>query len=381
MDVLIWFGMLLMMLFIIIFMYTLISNVISPNNSSTSFQSLVSMTSSACTSQQSSTSLQFSSPGSVVYQVYDSNGCNSSVLYPAQEGGYFSTSAPYDSSSSVGNYLLCYAQTTSSFTGSTGQYYFPSVDAYLTALPDYFYIGDGLRNPYGILQPPNYTIPNYYSSSTAVTFSFVSSSNISSISKFYSSAGSKFYYFSFTGSSNDALQQANISFFNSSSAGDCYSRTVYNIPAGKFTLDGKINFSGHCVSAVDVYAINITFQSAGPQPSNANPFNISLFGNGIVFTPPSISQYALDYQTGMCGDMYVYHKEFKKGTLVCEPISCNGNNYFLADPAGNALEAIQGGQFSFFEIQSGSVGALQIINPNNENICAYSPIAPGCSQS
>ncbi|MCW1293996.1 MAG: hypothetical protein OH316_01940 [Candidatus Parvarchaeota archaeon] len=375
MDVLIWFGMLLMMLFIILFMYTLISNIISPNNSLTSFQNLMSMTSSACTSLQSSTSLQFSSPNSVVYQIYDGSGCNSSVLYPAQEEGYFSTSSPYDSSSSVGNYLLCYAQTTSSFTGSTGQYYFPSADAYLMASPNYFYV-DGYKSAYDILQPPNYTIPNPYSLNTVVTFNFNGLSNSLQFP-------SNFYYFSFSGSSNDFLQEANISFFNSSSTGItyCYSQVIYNINAGKFTLNGEINFSKNCGSAIDISGINITFQSSGPQPSNANPFNVSLFGNDIVFTPPSISKYALDYQTGMCGDMYGYYKEFKKGTLVCQPIICSGSNYFLTDPAGNALEAIQGGQFSFFEVQSGGIGALQITNPNSENICDYSPVAPGCSKS
>ena len=90
-------------------------------------------------------------------------------------------------------------------------------------------------------------------------------------------------------------------------------------------------------------------------------------------TPLDLSSSSLGFNSGTCGTLagMISTGDIKRGSLVCEPIYCNSQNYVITDQNGNPLEAIQNEQYGFFEVESGPTGTLQVINPNPEQLGSY----------
>lgn len=354
-EVLLYIGMIVMMAIILIFLVILFSSFIKPKSSMNYFNDLMSLIGSACTSPQSTTYLQFNSPNSVVIQVMDTDNCNNSVLYPAQQKGYFSSLYPYNPSTPLNSTLLCYAQTTSSASSQSGQF-FSSMSNYQISFYPYC-------SYFGIIscsKLPLAAVYNTYSDKTTIEFMPTQSTFLSGL-----------YTYSLQGSSN-SLQSVNISFSNLNGA-VCYSNN-FNIQlnGNQFGINGEINFSKQCSSGIS--AINVTFNAQpGFKVNGSNPFNVTV--NDIIFTPLSLFHSSLGYSSGTCGALWgmITSGEIVKGSLVCQPIDCNNQNYVLTDQDGNPLEAIQDEQYGFFEVESGPTGTLQIINPNPESLGLYPP--------
>jgi len=353
MDILVWFGMILMMFFILLFMYTLISHLISTNSSEQSFNTLISMASSACSSVQSSSSITFSNPSSEVVQIYDSPSCNS-TLY--SNPSWFNPNHPYNSTmdSLVNNYDLCYAQLTKSGASQSqafGQTYIQ-------------------QKTITVSSPSVYpTLPPYFSQ---VVFSYPTN---------FGNFADSYFVFSVNGSINVSVTGGEIQFINSSGE-VCDSISFTEPNTNSFPVSNAINFSEKCTSAVvnnENGYINLTID----EEPGSGPFKVVSSPNDMTFSQPpylfdqtQLSYNCISFPSSFNGIQSLGESAFlSKGTLICEPITCNGNNFILTDSNGNVLNSIIYSSFTFFELSPGGVGAIKITNPNSENIIQSIPIS------
>ena len=352
MDVLVWFGMILMMFFILIFMYTLISHLISTNTSQQSFDAIMSMASSACSSFQSSSSITFSNPASEVIQIYDDPTCNS-TLY--SNPSWFNPEYPYNSTmnSLVNNYDLCYVQLTKYGASQTQLF------------------GQAYTSQRSITLTLSSTYPSSPPYSIQITFSYPVN---------FGNFVNSYFIFSTSGSLNVSATGGEIQFINSSGQ-VCGDISFTQSNSNSFSVNEPINFSQNCKSAVENSEsgyINLTVN----EESGAGPFKVVSAPSELTFSQPSyiFAQTQLAYNCnafsygGFDAGTSV-SASFSKGTLICAPITCNGNNFLLTDSNNNILNTIVDSSFTFFELSPGSVGAIEITNPNTESLASTYPVS------
>mgnify|MGYP001626443394 CR=1 FL=1 len=345
MEVLSYILMVVMMAIIFIFILNVLSSFIKSLSSVNYYSQLMSMISEACISPQTSTSLQFQSPEAVIYQVYDDSQCNSTFLNPAQVEGFFNPQTPYNSTVMVGKYLLCYGQ------AESGLNYAAYTSQTFTTQPSYSFV------------PENSVVDTHDQPGAYYFESFSPSSS----SPLMTTSSLPIEQFSLSGSVTGSAQ-LQLSFYNGGSS-PCYvyppGGGVYSTSSGRFTLTGFINMSKYC-GYISSAQLRVTVGQ-----TTDNWFNMT-FSN-LVFIPSGWQEANLGH-LGECAFLgnsifgAFGYPTIKKGTLTCEPIICGNNNYFLTDELGNVLDSIFFEKYDFFEIESGSAGALQIINPNTENI-------------
>ncbi len=345
MEVLSYILMVVMMAIIFIFILNVFSSFIKSLSSENYYSQLMSMISEACVSPQTSTSLQFQSPEAVIYQVYDDSRCNSTVLNPAQAEGFFNSQTPYNSTIMAGKYLLCYGR------AKSGTNYASYTSQTFTTPPSYAF------DPENSVVDTNDQPGTYYFES----FNPLSGSPLMTISSL------PIEQFSLSGSVTGSAQ-LQLSFYNGGSV-PCYvyppGGGVYSVGAGRFELTGFINMSKYCG-----YISSAQLRVTVGQTTN-NWFNMTF--SDLVFTPSGWQEAGLGGlgECALLGNSIsgeAGYPPIEKGTLTCEPIMCGNSNYFLTDELGNVLDSIFFEKYDFFEIESGSAGALQIINPNTENI-------------
>ena len=328
----------IMMAIILFFVVYEYSAFFAPKSSISYYNSLVSMADSACTSIQTASNVQFSSPSIFVFQMYDTPACNSIL----SSNTYIFSPNSAVLSALDGNYNLCYANVSNPVAlgiSSGNQYFLKSSSSGIIS----FY----LPNKYALSGSGNMSdsyVNNEISTSGIIVnssspFSLIlnSSSPVSpqnytfNIQEYSNSSINLNVYFN--GQSTCSLSYSDLNNLHSLSIVSPCQQKVHNI-----TLD--IEISGKVETD---YQVNVTAKS------NANPASLYL------------SQQCTNLVT------LVNERVINNGSIVCQPILCGGNSFYLADQSNRPFLGLYDKAFTFLGIQSG-FNDLQIVNSYSEQL-------------
>ena len=330
----------IMMAIILIFVVYEYSAFFAPKSSIDYFNTFVGMADSACTSIQTASNVQFSSPKLLVFQIYDDPSCNS-VL--SSNSNIFSPNS-YALSSLSNNYDVCYATANnpSALGVSSGnQYFFQSTSNNNI----YFYLSSANKIPGSANISKN--AQNNQISTNGVE---VNSSNT----------------FSLILSSSKRVYPQNYSFNL-----DQYSNTTFSI---------EVYFNGLSTCSVSYSDLNGIDSLSIVPPCQQIIHNVTL-----QVTPVSSSNTAINYQVNLTGipnsnpsnsflsqqctslPSLVSAGIIQNGSIVCEPISCGGHSFMLTDQSNRPFLGLYAASYTFLGIQSG-VNDLQIVNSYSEHI-------------
>jgi hypothetical protein len=326
----------IMMVVILYFIVSEYSAFFAPKSSLQYYNSLVGMADSACTSIQTASNVQFSSPQILVFQIYGSQAC-SSALSPRS---YIFSPTSSALSALQGNYDLCYA-TVSNPTGlgvsSGSQYFFRQTSS---GNVNFYLAKNNAFSGLGNLSEANSQL-----SSNGIE------ANISSISSIILTAVSSVipqnYSFSLNQYSNRTVN-VQVYFNGYSSCSLSYS-----------DLNGlkSLSFVSPCQQTVNNVTILVT-----PVSNNPTVYQANITAN--VNANPS--QKILSQQCAALPSL-VNEGVISNGTIVCEPMLCGGQSFMLADQSNKPFLGLYGGSYTFLGVQSG-VNDLQIVNSYSERL-------------
>ncbi len=334
----------IMMAIILIFVVYEYSVFFAPKTSIDYYNTFVGMTSSACTSIQSASNVQFSSPEIFVFQFYDNSSCNS-VL--SSNSNIFS---PKSSalSSLEGGYALCYANVSNPAAigiSSGNQYYFQQSSA------------DNIN--FNLLkenQIPNSGNLSYDAINNQILTSGVevnSSSSFSLILNPKTQINPSDYTFDIDQYSNTTVNM------------QVYFNGLPTCSLGYSDESGTVSLSivPPCQENINNITIEITPVTAGP------------FYYQINLTAVSDSNQAQKFLFQQCTKLpsLVSEGAISTGSIVCMPISCGGHSFMLTDQSNRPFLGLYGGSYTFFGVQSG-VNDLQIVNSYPEQLLSSSTI-------
>ncbi len=326
----------ILMAVILIFVVSEYSAFFAPISSISYYKSFVGMADSACTSIQTASNVQFSSPQLFVFQMYDSGSCNSILS---------SNSYIFAPSSSVlsaldGNYDICYANISNpSLFGISGgnQYYLKPSNRYNI---NFYY-----PSAYSILNSSNMSIlPELTTPGVEVN----ATSSFSIILNASSPVNPNNYTFKLNEYSNTSIS-INIYFNGQISCAASYSDLGEGLRS--------FSISSPCQQKVN----NLTMFVLLPNNHETNyQFNITAVQN----VNPSVS-----YLSQQCNDLVPFVKNgiISNGSIVCEPVLCGGVSFYLSDQNNRPFLGLYGGSYTFLGVQSG-VNDLQIVNSYPEQL-------------
>ncbi len=328
----------IMMAIILFFVVYEYSAFFAPKSSISYYTSLVSMADSACTSIQTASNVQFSSPSIFVFQMYDTPACNSLL----SSNNYIFSPNSAVLSALNGNYDLCYANVSSpSALGiSSGNQYFlesssnGNVNFYLPK--EYAISGSGNMSD---------SVPYNQLSSSGIDVN--SSSSFSLILNSYSAVTPQNYTFNVQEYSNNSIN-LNVYFNGQSTCSLSYSR-----------LNGLNSLSIVSPCHQKVYNITLSVEISGTLETDYQA-NI---------TAKSDSNSAFLYLSQQCTNLVpLVNKGFiNNNSIVCQPISCGGNSFYLADQSNRPFLGLYDKSFTFLGVQSG-IGDLQLVNSYSEQL-------------
>ncbi len=327
--------MMAIILFFIVYEY---SAFFAPKSSISYYNSLVSMADSACTSIQTASNVQFSSPSIFVFQMYDTQACNS-VL--SSNANIFSPNSAVLSSLD-GNYGLCYANVSSpaGLGISSGNQYFLETTH---------------KGNVNFYLPAKYSIPNSSNISNSAIYNQISTSGIE-----VNSSSS----FSLILNASSAVTPQNYTFNI-----DQYSNNSVNV---------AVYFNGETTCSVSYSNLNKLHSFTVTSPCQQKVHNITvdvgISGNSetnfqINVTAVSDSNPAFSYLAQQCTNLVSLVNEgiISNRSIVCEPILCGGTSFYLSDQSNRPFLGLYSESYSFLGVQSG-VNDLQLVNPYSEQL-------------
>lgn len=330
----------IMMAIILFFVVYEYSAFFAPVSSVSYYSSLVSMADSACTSIQTASNVQFSSPSIFVFQMYDTPACNS--ILSSNTYIFSPTSAVL--SELNGNYDLCYANVsdpTALGISSGNQYFLESstkgnINFYLPKK----YAISGSANMSGLPLP----IYDEISTSGIVVNSSSSFSLILNASSAVSPQNYTFYLQEYSNNSIDL----GVYFNGQSTCSRSYS-----------DLTGLHSLS--IVSPCQQTVHNITLV-IGIQGNLETNYQVNI-------TAKSDSNPTFSYLSQQCTNLVplVNAGVISNSSIVCHPIICGGNSFYLADQSNRPFLGLYGESFTFLGVQSG-VNDLQLVNSYKEQL-------------
>ena len=328
----------IMMAIILFFVVYEYSAFFAPKSSISYYNSLVSMADSACTSIQTASNVQFSRPSIFVFQMYDTPACNSIL----SSNTYIFSPNSAVLSALNGNYNLCYANLSNPATLglSTGNQYFlkssseGNVNFYLSqkyAVPGSGSMSDSA--PYNQISAPGIIV----NSSSSFSLILDSSSQVNpqdytfNIQEYSNTSINLNVYFN--GQSTCSLSYSGLDKLHSLSVVSPCQQKVNNI-----TL--TVNISGNIETE---YEVNVTAKS------DSNP----------IFS----------YLSEQCTNLVplVNERAILNGSIVCQPIICGGNSFYLADESNRPFLGLYDEAFTFLGVQSG-FNDLQLVNSYPEQL-------------
>ncbi len=307
----------------------------APKSSIGYYDSLVTMADSACTSIQTASNVQFSSPTIFVFQMYDPQACNSIL----SSNAYIFSPNSAVLSSLNGNYDLCYANVSNpaALGVSSGNQYFlkRSTNDYI----NFYY-------------PKEYSIPKSSNMSSLSELNTAgvevnSSSPFSVILNAYSAVNPSNYTFNLNEYSNTSIN-LDVYFNGQTSCGVDYSN-LYGVQS--------FSISSPCQQKVNNLTVSVL--PSGSQETNYQ-FNVT--------AKPDLSPTS-SYLSQQCTNLVslVSRGVISNGSIVCQPIICGGNSFYLADQSNRPFLGLYGESFTFLGVQSG-VNDLQIVNSYSEQL-------------
>lgn len=326
----------IMMAIILIFVVYEYSTFFAPKSSADYFSKFVGLADSACTSIQTTSNVQFSSPQLFVFQIYDSQACNS-VL-----GSNVSIFSPISSALSAlsGNYDLCYATVNE---------------------PSVLNISSG--NQYYFKKPSGHNVNFYLSKSNAIPNSGNLSTTNNQISKTGLEVNSS-SAFSITVTASKPVTAQNYSFDIYEYANTTISLQVY-FNGLTSCSDSYTDLTGvKSLSVVSPCTQNIQNVTLEVTPAANSAFNYQLNLTAVSDFNPS-NQFLSQQCTSL--PSLVQENVIANGSIVCEPISCGGHSFMLTDQSNRPFLGLYGSSYAFLGVQSG-VNDLQIVNSYPEKL-------------
>jgi hypothetical protein len=324
----------IMIAIILIFLVYEASAFFAPPSSIDDFNTFASMTSSACTSIQTSSNMQFSSPELFVFQFYDSNSCNS--VLQSNANIFSPTSSAL--SSLAGNYVMCYANVSN-----------PSA------------LGLSSGDQYYFQEPTSNDINFYLSNNNEISGSGnVSSDQLSENAVQVNSSSS----FSITLTAPIKVNPNSYS-FNAYS----YVNTTSNI---EFYFNGlsTCSLSYSDVSGLQKLLLvppcqeNITNITIQVTPAVKGAFYYQTNISAVPTKNPS-----QEYLSQQCTSLpsLVTDRAIENESIICKPILCGGTSFMLTDQNNRPFLGLYGGSYTFLGVQSG-INDLQIVNSHPEQL-------------
>jgi len=328
----------IMMAIILFFVVYEYSAFFAPVSSISYYNSLVRMADSACTSIQTASNVQFSSPSIFVFQIYDTPSCNSTL----SSNTYIFSPNSSVLSSLNGNYDLCYA--TVSSPAALG----------ISSGKQYFFEGSSNNNVNFFLSNVNAISNSSNLSSNAINnqldtggVEVNSSKTFSIILTAQKPVNPQNYSFDLEEYSNTTINIA--IYFNGET--DC-SRSYSDLSSLK-----SLTLAPPCFQNVN----NVTIQVSPTSDVMAN-FQVNL--TAVSNVNPS-QNYLSQQCTSLPG--LVNRSIIKNGSIVCEPITCGGNSFMLTDQNNRPFLGLYGMSYTFLGVQSG-VNDLQLVNSYSEQL-------------
>ncbi len=328
----------IMMAIILFFVVYEYSAFFAPKSSISYYNSLVSMADSACTSIQTASNVQFSSPSIFVFQMYDTPACNSIL----SSNTYIFSPNSAVLSALNGNYNLCYANVSNpaALGISSGNQYF---------------LESSSKGNVNFYLPKEYAIPGSGNMSDSAANNQISapgiivnsSSTFSLILNSSSPVSPQNYTFNVQGYSNSSIN-LNVYFNGQSTCSISYS-----------DLDGLHSFS--IVSPCQQKVYNITL-SIGISGNVETDYQVNV-------TAKSDSNPTFSYLSQQCTNLVSLVNEgvISNSSIVCQPIVCGGNSFYLADQSNRPFLGLYDEVFTFLGVQSG-LNDLQLVNSYSEQL-------------
>ena len=328
----------ILMAVILIFIVSEYSAFFAPTSSISYYNSFVGMADSACSSIQTASNVQFTSPKLFVFQMYDSQSCNSIL----SSNSYIFSPTSAVLSSLDGNYDICYANISNPglFGISSGSQYF---------------LKRSTKNNINFYYPSAYSIQNSSNMSVAASnnqlgipdISVNSSSSFSIILNASSPANPNNYTFNLHEYSNESIN-LNI-YFN----GQISCEASYSDLAGVHSFSISSPCSQH-VNNLTIFVLLSSNQETNYQVNVTAVPNVN----------PTIS-----YLSQQCNDLvpFVENGIIDNGSIVCQPVLCGGSSFYLSDQNNRPFLGLYGESYNFLAVQSG-VDDLQIVNSYSENL-------------
>ncbi|MGC8533170.1 MAG: hypothetical protein ACP5MV_00880 [Candidatus Parvarchaeum sp.] len=328
----------IMMAIILFFVVYEYSAFFAPKSSISYYNSLVSMADSACTSIQTASNVQFSSPSIFVFQMYDTPGCNSIL----SSNTYIFSPNSAVLSSLDGNYNLCYANISDPVAlgvSSGNQYFLES-----TAKGDV-----------------NFYLPKEYAFSGSANMSDLALYNQISTSGIVVNSSSTF---SLILNSSSVIASQNYTFYLQE-----YSNNSINLNA---YFNGQSTCSRSYSDLTGIHSLSLV--SPCQQEVHNITLVVSIPGNletnfQVNVTAKSNYNPTFSYLSQQCTNLVTLVKEgtINNGSIVCQPILCGGNSFYLADQSNRPFLGLYSKSFTFLGVQSG-VNDLQLVNSYSEQL-------------
>ena len=328
----------IMMAIILFFVVYEYSAFFAPKSSISYYNSLVSMADSACTSIQTASNVQFSSPSIFVFQMYDSPACNSIL----SSNTYIFSPNSAALSALDGNYNLCYANVSNpvALGISSGNQYFleSSSNANINFyLPNKYAIpGSGNMSDLAInnqISAPGIIVNSSSSFSLILnSFSPIYPQNYTLNVQQYSNTSINLNIY-FNGKSTCSLSYSDLNGLHSLSIVSPCQQKIHNVTLavrilGNVKVDYQVNITAKSDS-------NPTFSYLSQQCTNI----VSLVNEGVI----------------------------SNSSIVCQPIVCGGNSFYLADQSNRPFLGLYDKVFTFLGVQSG-FNDLQLVNSYSEQL-------------
>ena len=327
--------MMVIILFFIVYEY---SAFFAPKSSISYYNSFVGMADSACTSIQTASNVQFSSPTIFVFQMYDGPSCNSIL---GSNSYIFSPNSAVLSSLN-GNYNLCYANVSNP-----------------TAL------GISSGNQYFLESSSKNNVNFYFAKSNAIPNS--SNMSINAVKNQISTSGveaNSSTTFSLILTAEKSVSPQNYSFHL-----DQYSNSSVNIAV---YFNGETTCSLSYSNKIHYYSISLTppcLQNINNVTIQVTPVSNTAVNYQVNFTAVPDSNPSQQYLSQQCTNLVPMVNEgiINNGSIVCEPVICGGNSFLLSDQNNRPFLGLYGGSYTFLGVQSG-VNDLQIVNSYSEQL-------------
>ena len=328
----------IMMAIILFFVVYEYSAFFAPKSSISYYNSLVGMADSACTSIQTASNVQFSSPSIFVFQMSDTPACNSIL---SSNTYIFSPNSAVLSALS-GNYNLCYANVSNTVALgiSSGNQYF--LESSTTGNVNFY-----LPKEYTISGSANMSDLALYNQLSTSGIVVNASSPFSLILNSSSSVASQNYTFDVEEYSNNSIN-LDVYFNGQSTCSRSYS-----------DLTGVHSLSMVSPCQQEVHNITLVVGITGSVETN---FQVNV-------TAKSNYNPTFSYLSQQCTNLVTLVKEgtINNGSIVCQPILCGGNSFYLADQSNRPFLGLYSESFTFLGVQSG-VNDLQLVNSYQEQL-------------